>query len=663
MAVQHLDAGFVDYEAGAAGATTSFTFPLPAGTLPGDTFIVSLVTKDAHAIASAPSDATVIFTTTNTSPDMTLWVWQTPAEPPATAVFATSAPEEGSLSWMRFRGVDVAAPLAGGPVPASAGTWELDNHVAPTLMTTADAAMVVGGLGLPSGSRALTVESPWTIVADPQVRKGALAVKGVQDVAGSTGAARWTVGGNTGIRSLPWQAALRPAPGGSDPDPVSQAALIYSWVGAPAPDGFAVSCKTELAASVRVVAGTDADLTADVAYSALAAPDGDGWSRCVVTGLDASTPYYYALEMTDADGLSRLSAVAGPVATLPAVGAPASFGFGFGSCLESGSTETRAFTRMLARGPLLAFHLGDFHYADNTSISQASHRVDMEAQIAANSGLRALLANVPVIPVKSDHDVGGGNGVLPGAWTAPNLAAFKQVAPLLSSPVADANYGTLVVGRVKFIVTDHRYLRTATSMMGAAQKAWFKSELVTDEPVKIWVMDSPWVNHDAPLDTTDANDKWSDYPDEHEELGAYIAASAVGQVIGIHGDMHALASDDGSNNDWGGFPTFNAAPFDKRASIKGGPWSEGTYPSSGTAQSYQYGWVDVTDDGTDITVAYTGYDSSNAARVPLSVVVDTTQVQPESPWFVWGGSVLSPLALGGVWDGAGLVPARFGGVV
>ncbi|RYV50382.1 alkaline phosphatase D family protein [Pengzhenrongella frigida] len=397
----------------------------------------------------------------------------------------------------------------------------------------------------------------------------------------------------------------------------SDATLIYAVVGAPTTAGFTVSTKTAGAVSVRLVVSPDPTLATGTVYGAPAVPDADGWGKPSVTGLAPGTAYFYAVELTDAAGATTTTDVQGAPATL--AGGPASFTVAFGSCLKLGADDEVAFTHLLARSPDLFFHLGDFHYADNSSTSQASHLADLEDQLAGNPALRSVLAAVPTLAIKSDHDAGGGNDAGPGPYTAPNRAAYQQMfaTPPLTDPAA--LYWSFTTGRVKFIFTDHRYPRTATSMMGAAQEAWFKNELTTPEPVKVWVQDSTW---NTRADPEPGGDKWSDYPAEHAALGSFIADSAVGKVISLHGDQHALAADDGSHNDWGGFPTFSAGPFRQAASHKGGPWSDGRYPKSTGSVVQQYAVLSVTDTGSSLDVTVTGYDSDDEARVSLTVTVD-----------------------------------------
>jgi hypothetical protein len=399
------------------------------------------------------------------------------------------------------------------------------------------------------------------------------------------------------------------------------ATLTWGVAGAINSTSFIASSKTVGAASVRVKVATNSGMSTGVLFGGSGTVDGSNWGKSTVTGMTPGTSYWWQMEMTDGSAGVTLSTVAGPVKTAVTAGTPeATTDIGFGSCLESGSTNS-VFSRISARSPHLFFHLGDFHYGDNSSTVQSSHLADVEGQFSANSSLRTILRNVPTYAIKSDHDAGGGNNAMPGTYTAPNRAAYKQVFPHPTLSDTNALYWSFVRGRVKFIFTDHRYIRTSTSMMGGAtQEAWFKAELQTPEPVKIWVQDGVWTTVETPVG---GGDKWSDYPTNHAAIGSWIAANAVGRVVTIHGDQHGLSADDGSNDTRAGIRAMCAAPFDKASSQKGGPWSQGVYPASGTTVVRQHGILHITDTGSVITLAYTGYDSADTSRVTLTTVVNT----------------------------------------
>ena len=70
---------------------------------------------------------------------------------------------------------------------------------------------------------------------------------------------------------------------------------------------------------------------------------------------------------------------------------------------------------------------------------------------------------------------------------------------------------------------------------------------------------------------------------------------------GFRWDINQQGSiDDGTNSGYStegsaGFPVLHAAPLDRPGSVKGGPYSHGTFSEAG-----QYGKVEVTDDGGQI---------------------------------------------------------------
>jgi alkaline phosphatase D len=216
------------------------------------------------------------------------------------------------------------------------------------------------------------------------------------------------------------------------------------------------------------------------------------------------------------------------------------------------------------------------------------------------------------------------------------------------------------VGRVKFIMTDLRSERddshkkddAAKTMMGAAQKAWFKKELLAANgryPLICWLGSVPWIGkagtnyyygvktnqfgfiHHTQLAATahtrtnqnvvpGAEDWWSVYTTERRELADFIKLHRIRGLCILHADSHMLAADDGTHSDyatggWVPIPVMCAAPLDKEPSIKGGPYSQGIYrvhPGEGC-----YGLVTVTDRGTQIDVAFSGRNHQDEEKISL----------------------------------------------
>lgn len=382
--------------------------------------------------------------------------------------------------------------------------------------------------------------------------------------------------------------------------------------------------KVGSATSVRMKVATNTGLTTGVVFGTASTPDANGYAEVECTGLSPWTQYYFGLEITGANVLT--TAQVGKAKTLPTPGTPTSFTIAFGSCndyINPPATSLTAFTNIAARNPDIFVHLGDFTYSDNASTSQASHRADLETTINYNASMRAVLAGSNGIYTKSDHDAGPNNS-FPGTQTPSNRAAMLQVLPDLDCPDPNGLYGSRVVGRVKLIVLDTRYfaVQGGTTRIGATQKAWLFNELLTSEPFKIIFTDSAWIDNTTP---ETGGDKWGNFNAERTEIGNFITGSAVGKVVLAHGDSHMNAADNGSHNSWGGFPTYCGGPFFNYSSIKtangSADWSQSTYPTSDDVAVSQYAWFSIADAGANITLSFTGYDSSNTSRVTHSYVV------------------------------------------
>lgn len=146
--------------------------------------------------------------------------------------------------------------------------------------------------------------------------------------------------------------------------------------------------------------------------------------------------------------------------------------------------------------------------------------------------------------------------------------------------------------------------RPRQPVLGADQKAWFKNELLEANgayPLIVWVNADPWIAEPTP-----GGDNWGGYTTERRELADFIADNDIEGVAMLSGDAHMIGIDDGTNSDYstsqsGGFPVFHAGPLDKRPSLKGGPYSEGTVLESG-----QFGLMTVNDNGSSIDVEWSG---------------------------------------------------------
>jgi hypothetical protein len=127
----------------------------------------------------------------------------------------------------------------------------------------------------------------------------------------------------------------------------------------------------------------------------------------------------------------------------------------------------------------------------------------------------------------------------------------------------------------------------------------------------------------------------------------------------VSGDAHMLAIDDGANSDYaagGGaaFPVMHAAALDRTGSVKGGPYSHGTFPGPG-----QFGLMSVIDSGgSTITVKWSGRNSANAELVSHTFQV----LAPRVPCDCAGqGDLQGDDGLLDILDVAGLINHAFRG--
>lgn len=380
---------------------------------------------------------------------------------------------------------------------------------------------------------------------------------------------------------------------------------VHSWVGGLTSEGFVVVA--------RLAGGTgDIDLNVGGTIEDTSTPDADGYVRLSVAGLRADTAYSWSLE----DGGTPIEN--GAVSTAP-TGA-ASFLTAFGHCLATTSSEA-AYQAILDREPLQFLHLGDFHYSDISTTDPADHRAPLEARIEDLPALRALIKTVPTTYVRSDHDGGGGNNSDPGDYYVANQTAYKQVVPHhpLANQPTNAIYTAWTVGRVRFIQLDSRNMYRSPSantddatktMLGTAQKAWFKTELRRPELLKVVLSDPPWVGN---ISEGVTEDKWPNYSTERAEIASFITSDDI-NTIWLVGDYHAVFFSSGANNPDGGFPVIGAGPLNQT----GGASGQATYDfrlNAGVDGAQRYGLLDISDDGATLTATVSAYDANDDSLI------------------------------------------------
>ncbi|TYZ61596.1 hypothetical protein PybrP1_011011 [[Pythium] brassicae (nom. inval.)] len=325
----------------------------------------------------------------------------------------------------------------------------------------------------------------------------------------------------------------------------------------------------------------------------------------LLDSLHVAREYRYELVLARDDSLVR----AGRFRTPPAAGHAFSFRVAFSSCADEAS-DPQVFEEIAQHDPLFFLHMGDLHYHNLAVNDVARFRDAYHAMFASPAGRAMLAMDVPFAYMWDDHDYGPDNSdrTAPGRDAA--VQAYREFVPhypLAARGPRSAVHQAFTVGRVRFILTDLRAERTpnrapaapSKSALGAAQKQWFKEELVraTADPgvaLIAWVSTMPWIDDER---------KWGHFAHEQRELVHFLRAHALNTwvpIVVLSGDAHMLAVDDGSHSP-GNLTTLHAAALGRPGSLKGGPYSHGAFPGSG-----QYGVLDFTDDGARVCVHYRG---------------------------------------------------------
>lgn len=379
--------------------------------------------------------------------------------------------------------------------------------------------------------------------------------------------------------------------------------------------GAVVVAKLSRNGNCRLVVSTSSDLSSP-SYSS-AVDSVNRVARMTISGLSAGTDYYCAVEI---NGVIDVATI-GQFRTKPA----ASFTFAFASCCSSGS-EHAVFDRIITEDPDFFIHLGDLHYENFSTAQTAQYLSAFDEVLAAGPG--RVFKRIASHYMFDDHDYGPNDSAGNFVGRDNAIEAYRARVPhpaLEEAGPHGAVYHSFEVGRCVFIMTDLRSessLRTATdnsskTMMGAAQKTWFKdllSDPSNDEKFFFWCSSRVWN-----AVTATQHDSWGGYNTERVELADHIKANCPGRIAILTGDRHQLGIDDGTNSNYatGGdpIPCFMAAPLDRTTNTHGGgTFSSGTFSNNG-----QFGLVTVTDGGgSTIDIDFVGKKSDGTTLASLS---------------------------------------------
>lgn len=381
-----------------------------------------------------------------------------------------------------------------------------------------------------------------------------------------------------------WSRTHEIASAGSGEAPPLPPGYVPSWpdgviAGDPRPDGTVIW--TRLAPPADPTASIDLlwEVAQDQAFTTIAAggsvtTDGtDDWcAKLSVTGLQSDRWYWY--RFTAGSSQSPV----GRLRTAPAPGAsPDRLKYAWCSCQQINDSLYVAHTA-IANEPGLDFfmHLGDYVYvSDHATLTLDDYR-SVYHTFKANPRLQDLQATVPLVAMLDDGELYNGvDAHGPPARLAAGRKAWTETMPIIP-PTPGRFYRSFTWGDLAevFMIDVRSYrdpavdnddtrtpdgavmLEPGRTTLGAEQKAWLKSELVTSS--RRWkLIGNPY--NLAPTRMTDLdpgpprppgvkqnegvyfpNEAWDDYNAERRELLQFLADNEVHNVVSTSGHTHVF---------------------------------------------------------------------------------------------------------------------------
>jgi hypothetical protein len=384
----------------------------------------------------------------------------------------------------------------------------------------------------------------------------------------------------------------------------------YKWVGALQPHSVVVVAKlTSSSTHCRVLASKSPALTNAIFSGEVSARATSNFVvKMNLIGLNSNSLYYYAIESNGKVDNSTMD-----IGTFKTpVNSASSFRFTVFSCAVS--SDHQAYTAMANKSPLFMVNTGDLHYRNPNSATDINiHRTPFENYVLAKDPARRFFDRIPFAYMWDDHDYCGDGSDHASAGRVNARLAYQEYIPhypLVAGSGDVPIYQAFTIGRIRFILTDLRSERTATDIMGATQKAWFKNECLSarnNNQVIAWISTVTFAGN--------SSDNWGGYKNERTELCNFFRDNKIRNVFLLSGDAHMIAIDNGSNHDFStgsnnpfDYPVFQAAALNNTGSYKGGTYSEGGTFLNPDASTGQYGVVDISDNGDSlVTVKFTAF--------------------------------------------------------
>lgn len=393
--------------------------------------------------------------------------------------------------------------------------------------------------------------------------------------------------------------------------------IDWAWAGATGASGFTVvvqpagDAETVEMAVREVMAPAGAPPVATVQADVV-----DGVARMAADGLEPSTDHTYDFVV---DG-RRASSWSGTVRTFPDRSID-EITIAVSSCSRTGSNG-QVFDAIRAVDPDLYVVSGDIHYANIGRNSTEAFAKAYDEVLTAPSQ-SALYRSVPIAYVWDDHDYSGNDGDSSAASRPAARAAYERAVPhyALGDPTINQAFS---VGSVRVVLLDTRSAREPdVTMLGAEQLRWLRTELLTSaatHDLVVIVSPTPWIG-----EASASSDSWAGFAEERASLSQFFADNQLDNLLIVGGDAHMVAIDDGTNSDYSStagapVPVLQAAALDRPGSVKGGPYSEGTYPGAG-----QFGLITVrhgdrsTATSTEVEISGHRYDGEIVVTHRFSV--------------------------------------------
>jgi hypothetical protein len=397
-----------------------------------------------------------------------------------------------------------------------------------------------------------------------------------------------------------YQHFFGPAHPESETEAVDDPLVEWAWAGGVGPREFNIAMKPATdARSVRVTVGTTRQFDDESSTTTVEAGVIDGVARLPVDGLEPSTEYQYRFAV---DGVPATEWI-GIVRTL-AGDASGELVIALSSCARSGSNG-EVFDEIRRARPDLYLITGDMHYS-NISRNDVDAFDRAYDTVLTSPAQAALYRSAPVAYVWDDHDYSGNDGDSSAASRPAARASYARNVPHYELASETTINQAFSLDGVRLVMLDTRSAREpGSTMLGDEQLRWLKEELMASSPTHdlvVVVSPTPWIG-----EASSSSDSWAGFADERAEIAQLVADHELDNLMIVSGDAHMVAIDDGTNSDYssvGGaaIPVLQAAALDRPGNVKGGPYSEGTFPGAG-----QFGLIRVQRTGDDVQVTLEGH--------------------------------------------------------